>query len=107
MSNPPSPAPGSPQEWLEHARSDLKYARLGESDPDVLPNQAAFHAQQAAEKALNPYAFETRYPGYIHQVSRQEVRTAIAIAAKVMTWAEATVNPPPTSPSAAALGCGD
>lgn len=44
--------PGSPEEWLDHARSDLAYARLGERDPEVLPNQAAFHAQQAAEKAI-------------------------------------------------------
>ena len=44
--------PGTPQEWLQHARSDLAYARKGDNQPDILPNQVAFHAQQAAEKAL-------------------------------------------------------
>jgi HEPN domain-containing protein len=45
------PIPGSPQDWLAHARSDLTFARL------PLPEGAfyeglCFHAQQAAEKAL-------------------------------------------------------
>lgn len=43
--------PSSPQEWILHARSDLKLAALG-SGQDVLPEQICFHAQQAAEKAL-------------------------------------------------------
>ena len=52
--NPPAnkPVPGSPQEWLIHAESDLRMARLGEHDKTVLPQQVCFHAQQAAEKAL-------------------------------------------------------
>ncbi len=45
------PAPGTPQDWLARARSDLAIARL------PLPTGACyedlcFHAQQAAEKAL-------------------------------------------------------
>lgn len=45
------PAPGTPQDWLARARSDLAIARL------PLPAGACyedlcFHAQQAAEKAL-------------------------------------------------------
>ncbi len=136
MSNPSAPLPGTPSDWLAHARSDLAYARLGERDPDVLPNQTAFHTQQAAEKALkavllqhgiafpkthdlkdlirrwtaagqtwpaelgaartlNPYAFETRYPGYIHQISRAEVRAAIEAAERVVAWAEVLVKSPP------------
>ncbi|MEK6697886.1 MAG: HEPN domain-containing protein [Nitrospirota bacterium] len=43
--------PASPGDWLNHARSDLKLARLGASQ-DVLPEQICFHAQQAVEKAL-------------------------------------------------------
>jgi HEPN domain-containing protein len=43
--------PGTPQDWLDRARSDLAFARL------PLPEGAyyedlCFHAQQAAEKAL-------------------------------------------------------
>ena len=44
--------PGSPREWIEHARSDLALARLGRDAQDVLPAQVCFHAQQAVEKAL-------------------------------------------------------
>lgn len=46
------PAPGSGRDWLRHAASDLRLASLGLADQDVLPNQTAFHAQQAAEKSL-------------------------------------------------------
>ena len=46
------PEIGSPEEWLRHAQSDLNLARLASHRPDVLPEQACFHAQQAAEKAL-------------------------------------------------------
>lgn len=44
--------PGSGRDWLRHAASDLRFARLGLMDMDVLRNQVAFHAQQAAEKSL-------------------------------------------------------
>ena len=44
--------PGSPQDWLTHAESDLNLARIVRERKDVLPEQACFHAQQAAEKAL-------------------------------------------------------
>ncbi len=45
------PTPGSPQDWLSRAKSDLVFARL------PLPESAfyedlCFHSQQAAEKAL-------------------------------------------------------
>jgi HEPN domain-containing protein len=42
---------GAPESWLEHARSDLRLARLAVGQ-DVLPEQICFHAQQAVEKAL-------------------------------------------------------
>lgn len=142
MSNPGEPAPGSTQDWLRHARSDLTVARRVESDPDVLPSQVVFHAQQAAEKALkgalihvgtafplthdlselvkrwtasgrvwpeelagvgtlNPFAVESRYPGYIHELTCEEVSAAIALAAKVVAWAE-TQTATTASPSPAA-----
>jgi HEPN domain-containing protein len=45
-------SPSSPEEWLAHARSDLKLAKLGLEHRDVLYHQICFHAQQAVEKAL-------------------------------------------------------
>ena len=44
--------PGSPHEWMDHARSDLRLARLAAADALVRREQACFHAQQAAEKAI-------------------------------------------------------
>jgi len=44
--------PGSPQDWLVHAESDLNLARVARERKDVLPEQVCFHAQQAAEKSL-------------------------------------------------------
>ena len=51
--NPPHKGriPASPDEWLLHAQSDLKLAKLG-LNQDVLPEQICFHAQQAVEKAV-------------------------------------------------------
>ncbi len=141
MSSATNPSPGTPEDWLRHAKSDLAVARGIQNDPDVLPNQTVFHAQQAAEKAikavmireavpfprthdltelvkrwtysgrawppaligvksLNPYAVESRYPGYIHQLSRAEVRAAIETAEKVVTWAETVLTQPPSLPGA-------
>ncbi len=44
--------PGSPEEWLFHAESDLRLARLGSLDPQIIRGQVCFHAQQAAKKAI-------------------------------------------------------
>lgn len=38
--------------WLEHARSDLQLGRVALHTQGVLPEDACFHAQQCAEKAL-------------------------------------------------------
>jgi len=46
----PRPA-GSPESWLEHARSDLRLAQLAVGQ-GVLPEQICFHAQQAVEKTF-------------------------------------------------------
>ena len=43
---------GSPRDWLAHAESDLNLARVARDTKDILPEQACFHAQQAAEKSL-------------------------------------------------------
>jgi HEPN domain-containing protein len=42
---------GAPEDWLEHARSDLRLASLAIGQ-GVLAEQICFHAQQAVEKAL-------------------------------------------------------
>ena len=49
---PPERAePGSPADWLRHARSDLAYA-MAPLPPEGLLEGQCFHAQQAAEKAI-------------------------------------------------------
>ena len=45
------PEPGSPADWLRHARSDLSLARRT-GDPDTLLETLCSHAQQAVEKCL-------------------------------------------------------
>ena len=40
------PTPGSPEDWLRHARSDLALAQQWQV-PDVLLATLCFHAQQA------------------------------------------------------------
>ena len=63
---PPSDAaaPGSANDWLRHAESDLHFARLGRADAVVMRNQPAFHAQQAAEKAIKAVLLhhQVRFP---------------------------------------------
>ena len=56
--------PGSPHEWMDHARSDLRLARLAAGDEFVRREHACFHAQQAAEKAIKAVLLfrETAFP---------------------------------------------
>jgi len=44
--------PRLPDEWLTHAKSDLRLARIASQDEFVRKEHACFHAQQAAEKAI-------------------------------------------------------
>lgn len=48
---PESRGPGSPEDWLRHARSDLAMCGMKRTR-SVLAETLCFHAQQAAEKAL-------------------------------------------------------
>ena len=48
---PRSSAPGTPQEWVARARSNLALAK-GEKSEEVCWEDLCFNAQQAAEKAL-------------------------------------------------------
>lgn len=41
--------------WLKRAVSDLNIGKAGLKTKDVLPEDACFHAQQCAEKALKAY----------------------------------------------------
>ena len=53
MKPPPKHDPsGLPENWLAHAESDLNLARVAQDRKEILPEQACFHAQQAAEKSL-------------------------------------------------------
>lgn len=46
------PEPYQPEAWLRRAQSDLALARHAAETDDVLPEDAVYHAQQCAEKAL-------------------------------------------------------
>jgi hypothetical protein len=46
---PKAPAPGSPQDWLRHARSDLALAR-GRKSELILSEHLCFHAHAQAVK---------------------------------------------------------
>ena len=56
--------PGSPQDWLRHAESDLALAKLALEREEILTEQVCFHAPQAAEKALKAVliASQQRFP---------------------------------------------
>jgi len=133
--NPPSKKNllSSPQDWITHAQSDLKMAKLGREDEGIMSEQVCFHAQQAVEKALKavllarqvdfplvhdlealkdigqkagitipenlldidtltPYAVETRYPGYLEEISEEDVAQAIDLAENFLVWARDQVK---------------
>lgn len=48
--------------WLDKARSDLRMATLAVDDREKLWDQACFHAQQAAEKALKALLVARQLP---------------------------------------------
>ena len=125
---PDLPIPGSPADWLRHARSDLALAQQ-RYDPAILLATVCFHIQQAVEKsikavlvqhgiafpythdlarlitlvqgagiawpeelnaaaALTEYAVSNRYPGLDGAITDEEYLQAIALAQRVMAWAE-------------------
>ncbi len=87
--------PGSPQEWLRHAESDLLLAKLGADNEDVLTAQVCFHAQQAIEKALKGLLIQRglRFPP-VHDL---EQLLEIAQRAKIdlPDWAEELLDVTP------------
>lgn len=58
-----SRVPGSAEDWLRYAKSDLELARI-EKPEGVLLENLCFHAQQAAEKTLKAVLIflETDFP---------------------------------------------
>lgn len=68
---PKAPVPGSPQDWLRHARSDLALACGGRSGL-ILHEHLCFHAQQAVEKALKAVLLASRItPPRTHDIGHQ------------------------------------
>ena len=53
--------PGSPADWMRHARSDLELAKTA-PHPNILLEELCFHAQQAAEKALKALLLAKNLP---------------------------------------------
>ena len=67
---PESMTPGSPADWLRHARSDLAVAE-GPAAEEVLIETLCYHAQQAAEKSLKAVLvhYGIEFP-YTHNIAR-------------------------------------
>jgi HEPN domain-containing protein len=64
------PAPGSPEDWLRHARSDLALAQQRQV-PEVLLAALCFHAHQVVEKSLKAVLVQcgVAFP-YTHDLAR-------------------------------------
>jgi HEPN domain-containing protein len=67
---PDAPLPGSPEDWLRHAKSDLALARLRHA-PDILLTTLCFHTQQAVEKGIKAVLVQRGivFP-YTHDLAR-------------------------------------
>jgi HEPN domain-containing protein len=50
------------QAWLQRARSDLQLGKVALNTPEVLLEDACFHAQQCAEKALKALLLQRQIP---------------------------------------------
>ena len=93
-------------QWLRSARSDLAYAGLA-PPPEGMYEQACFHAQQAAEKALKGLLLSLgEDPPFTHDIEAlvnmlREVTDApddLISAAVLSIYAVATRYPPFDSP---------
>jgi len=67
--SPSLPVPGSPEDWLRHARSDLALAQ--QVAPGILFEALCFHAQQVAEKSIKAVLLQKGivFP-YTHDLAR-------------------------------------
>jgi HEPN domain-containing protein len=65
---PESPAPGSPDDWLVRAGSDLALAGI-ERPPGVFWEALCFHIQQSSEKAIKAVlVYSGIHPGRTHNI---------------------------------------
>jgi len=64
---------------------------------DLLFEDACFHPPPCADNAfeLSQYAAQTRYPGDWEPVTEADVGAAIALAERVLAWAEGQIGNPP------------
>jgi HEPN domain-containing protein len=70
---------GSPADWLRYARSDLELASVTRPD-EVLFEGLCFHAQQAAEKALEAVLIANGIP----PPKTHNIRTLLDLLSQVM-----------------------
>lgn len=83
------------QEWLARAERDLQAAQNEVHAPVPLPEMSAYHAQQAAEKAMKAFLTAHSVPfAYTHDlVHLQDQREAIEPAFAPYLPAAQTLNP--------------
>jgi len=72
--------PTDPQAWLLRAKSNLMLAEKGGRLKGVLAD------------VLTPYAVQSRYPGWAEEVTREEYRQALELAARVVFWVESVIG---------------
>lgn len=100
---PPLRDPEDPREWVRRARSNLARAAAGRPSPEVLYEDLAFDAQQAAEKAIKAVLVGRReaFPK-THSLERlldlvkrtgEEVPTRVRQAARLTPFAAAARYP--------------
>ena len=101
MTRPDALDPDDPEEWMDHARSDLRLAenRL----PEVRLEHLCFHAQQAAEKAIKalmirrgvdfPYVHDLRALLSLLADAGDEIPAAVELSGQLTPYAAATRYP--------------
>ncbi len=104
----PGDNPSNPQEWLRHARSNLRIAERGHRLKEVLREDLCFNAQQAAEKALKAVCIQRGidFPKthslvrlmdileadglpFPEDIKAADILTQYAVQARYPTWDEA------------------
>ena len=62
-------SPSNPQSWYDKGADDLKLARRALEPADPLPELAAYHAQQGAEKYLKGFLISASIPfRFVHDL---------------------------------------
>ena len=78
--------PGSSEDWLRHARSDLALASA------VGPHAMGANPVLESVVTLTDYAVTMRYPADTEPIDEKELIEAIKLAEAVVRWAEGKVN---------------